>query len=154
MLQSARGKQERAAQIAPILFLCFLLFMLLEEFIASSAPAGSQDLFGLLHFESALAFHFPVSSFTHALAYIFFVVIGIPPHLICHDESFPKCLLYDQSEKISQAALRWMGRMPPPSHALHPPKQPFRFPFSLLFHDTFIYSFKEQKSHAISTHQY
>jgi hypothetical protein len=44
----------------------------LEELIASPAPARSQDFFGLLHFEFAIAFHFSVSSFTHDFTSFFF----------------------------------------------------------------------------------
>jgi len=43
----------------------------LEELITSPAPASSQDFFGLLHFESALAFHFSVSSFAHGFTFFF-----------------------------------------------------------------------------------
>jgi hypothetical protein len=44
----------------------------LEELIASPAPARSQDFFGFLHFESALAFHFSVSGFAHDFTSFFF----------------------------------------------------------------------------------
>jgi hypothetical protein len=50
-----------------------LLFLwLLKELIASSAPARPQDFFGFLHFESALAFHFSISSFAHDFTSFFF----------------------------------------------------------------------------------
>jgi len=67
----SKKKEEPPKSPLSLLFWLFFLW-LLKELIASPAPARSQDFFGLLHFESALAFHFPVSSFTHDFTSFFF----------------------------------------------------------------------------------
>jgi hypothetical protein len=67
--ESNQQKKDEPPKL-PLFWLFFL--WLLKELIASPAPARSQDFFGLLHFESALAFHFPVSSFTHDFTSFFF----------------------------------------------------------------------------------
>ena len=50
------------------------------ELVRYSPPAlaSPHDFDGLLLFAFALKFHFFVSSFAHALAYFFFLVIDIP----------------------------------------------------------------------------
>jgi len=66
------AKKEEPPKLPLSLLFCLLFLWLLKELIASPAPARSQDFFGLLHFESALAFHFSVSSFTHDFTSFFF----------------------------------------------------------------------------------
>jgi hypothetical protein len=57
-------REEPPKQPLSLLFLLFLLW-LCKELIASPAPACSQDLFSLLHFEFALTFQLSISGFTH-----------------------------------------------------------------------------------------
>jgi hypothetical protein len=71
-LPNAKQKKDDPPKYAHSpLFLLFFLW-LLKELITSPAPARPQDLFGLLHFESALAFHFSISGFAHDFTSFFF----------------------------------------------------------------------------------
>jgi hypothetical protein len=65
-------KKEEPPKLPLSILFCLLFLWLLEELIASPAPARSQDFFGLLHFKSALAFHFSVSGFAHDFHFLLF----------------------------------------------------------------------------------
>lgn len=96
-----RGKQKELPKSPRSPLFYFLLILFLEEFIASPAPASSEDFFGLLLLESALTFHFSISGFTHTFACFFFIVIDIPPHSFVIINHFQKTATWSLRQKKS-----------------------------------------------------